>query len=119
MPRARCSSSSTRKRWWRSPRRKPERGARAGHRLKPPWSLLEFFPEPFRIDILDVGAALNETPPYQSLVDAGRARIMGFEPDAHECETLNREYGEPHRFFPCFAGDSRPATFHETNWVLT
>lgn len=83
------------------------------------WSALELFPEQFLINILDVGAALNEPPPYQSLVDAGRARIIGFEPNPQECETLNREYGEPHRFFPHFVGDGRPAIFHETNWVLT
>jgi len=44
---------------------------------------------------------------------------MGFEPDAKECERLNREYGAPHRFFPHFAGDGSPATFHATNWMLT
>jgi FkbM family methyltransferase len=83
------------------------------------WSMLEFFPEGFRIDILDVGAALGERPAYQSLIDAGRARIVGFEPNAAECERLNRTYGEPHRFLPYFIGDGRPATFHETNWALT
>jgi len=45
------------------------------------WSLLEFFPEAFQINILDVGAALIERPPYQSLMDVGRARIIGFEPN--------------------------------------
>ena len=83
------------------------------------WSLLEILPPEDRITILDVGAALNEHPPYQPLVDAGRARIIGFEPDAQECETLRREFGEPHRFFPHFVGDGRPAVYHETNWVLT
>jgi FkbM family methyltransferase len=83
------------------------------------WSLLEFFPEQPEIQILDIGAALSERPSYQSLVDAGRARLTGFEPDAGECERLNREYGKPHRFFPYFVGDGRPATFHETNWPLT
>ena len=83
------------------------------------WSLLEFFPEKLEISILDIGAALGERPSYQSLVDAGRARITGFEPNARECERLNREYGKPHRFFPYFVGDGRPATFHETNWALT
>ncbi len=83
------------------------------------WSLLSLFPENLRISILDVGAALNEAPPYQSLVDAGRARIIGFEPDPQECDTLNREYGHPHCFFPYFVGDGRAAIFHETNWVLT
>jgi FkbM family methyltransferase len=83
------------------------------------WSLLEFFPEDFRINILDVGAALSERPPYQSLVDAGRGRIFGFEPNREACEHLNRAYGSPHRFFRVFVGDGLPAVFHETNWVLT
>jgi FkbM family methyltransferase len=83
------------------------------------WSLFEYFPEDFQITILDVGAALGERPPYQSLVDAGRARIIGFEPNSRECERLNQTYGQPHRFFPYFVGDGRPAVFHETNWVLT
>jgi len=83
------------------------------------WSLLEFFPEDYLINILDIGAALNEQPPYQSLVEAGRARIIGFEPDATECERLNQEYGPPHKFYPHFIGDGKPATFHETNWNLT
>lgn len=83
------------------------------------WSLLEFFPDPFTIEILDVGASLNDAPPYQSLVDAGRARITGFEPDPEECEKVRGKYGETHRFFPYFVGDGRPAAYHETNWVLT
>jgi FkbM family methyltransferase len=83
------------------------------------WSLLEFFPEDFQINILDVGAALSERPPYQSLVDARRARIFGFEPNLAACDQLNTRYGKPHRFFPLFVGDGQPAIFHETNWVLT
>lgn len=83
------------------------------------WSLLELFPEVFQINILDIGAALGERPSYQSLVDAGRARIIGFEPNPQECERLNRAYGEPHRFYPYFVGDGKPAIFHETNWALT
>jgi FkbM family methyltransferase len=83
------------------------------------WSLLKFFPEDFQISILDVGAALLEKPPYQSLVDAGHGKIFGFEPNQLECERLNREYGSPHRFLPYFVGDGRPAIFHETNWAPT
>src|ERR1700721_1497708 len=83
------------------------------------WSLLEFFPEELQINILDVGAALAERPPYQSLVEVGRGKIFGFEPNHEACEQLNREYGNSHRFFPFFVGDGRPAIFHETNWVLT
>jgi len=83
------------------------------------WSLLDFFPEDFQINILDVGAAMLEKPPYQSLVDAGRGRIFGFEPDKQACDKLNREYGDRHRFFPFFVGNGRPAVFHETNWAPT
>jgi FkbM family methyltransferase len=82
-------------------------------------SLLEFFPEVERINILDVGAALIENPHYQSLIDVGVGRLYGFEPDAEACARLNEEYGEPHRFFQCFAGDGRPAIFHQTNWAPT
>lgn len=83
-------------------------------------SLLEFFPVGTRINILDVGAAfLGESPPYQQLMDADVARLFGFEPDPSACALLNEKYGVPHRFFQCFAGDGRPATFHETNWGAT
>ncbi len=83
------------------------------------WSLLPYFAEDLRLTVLDVGAALVERPPYQSLVDAGRVQILGFEPDAAECERLNQQFGAPHRFFPVFAGDGQRATFHETNWGPT
>jgi len=76
------------------------------------WSLLEF-------NILDVGAALLEKPPDRSLADAGRGRIFGFEPDKQACDHLNREYADPHHFFPFFVGNGRPAVFHETNWAPT
>lgn len=84
------------------------------------WSLLDYFPEDFQINILDIGASIgDELPPYQTLVDAGRAKIIGFEPNAEECERLNQKYGEPHRFFPYFVGNGEPGTFYETNWMLT
>lgn len=83
------------------------------------WSLLDFFPEDFQIIILDIGAAYVEEPEYQSLIDAGRARIIGFEPDQEECNFLNQKFGPPHRFFPKFIGDGQPAVFHETNCAVT
>jgi FkbM family methyltransferase len=70
--------------------------------------------------VLDVGASLSNTaPPYQPLIDAGLARIIGFEPDRNECAKLNAHFGPPHEFFPYFVGDGNPATFHETNWFGT
>ncbi|MCX7170903.1 MAG: FkbM family methyltransferase [Proteobacteria bacterium] len=84
------------------------------------WSLFELFETgSFRIEILDIGAAICESPSYQPLVDAGHARITGFEPNPQECERLNQVYGGTHRFFPHFVGDGGPATFYETNWNLT
>ncbi|MCT0212100.1 MULTISPECIES: FkbM family methyltransferase [Synechococcales] len=81
--------------------------------------MVDLLPEGERIHILDVGAALSEIPSYQGLIDAGCARITGFEPDLAECDRLNQMYGDPHRFYPCFVGDGMPATFHQTNWALT
>ncbi len=83
------------------------------------WSLLEWMPAALRLDILDIGAALGEQPSYQPLLDAGRARLIGFEPNVAECERLERHYGEPHRFYPHFVGDGQLATFHETNRSAT
>lgn len=83
------------------------------------WSLTELFPGDYRLTVVDIGAALSERPPYQGLIEAGKARLIGFEPTPAECEKLNRTYGEPHRFFPHFVGDGGPAVFHETNWSLT
>jgi FkbM family methyltransferase len=84
------------------------------------WSLLEFFPDGTKINVLDIGAAfIGETPPYQPLIEAGVVRLFGFEPDPQACARLNKEYGKPHQFFQCFAGDGRPATYYETNWGPT
>ena len=75
--------------------------------------------EPFVIEVLDIGAALNDRPPYQSLVEAGRAHVIGFEPNVNECRRLNETYGSTHQFFPHFVGSGKSGTFFETNWNLT
>lgn len=83
------------------------------------WSLLDLIDAPPPITVVDIGAALDERPAYQGLIERGAARLVGFEPDSKECERLNAAYGQPHRFFPVFVGDGRDAVFHETNWNLT
>jgi FkbM family methyltransferase len=83
------------------------------------WSLRELFDDIPVVHVLDVGAALGERPAYQSLVEAGAARISGFEPVPAEREKLVARYGPPHRFYPDFVGDGRPHTFYETRWSLT
>ncbi len=74
------------------------------------------------INVLDVGAIgidEKEIVPYDTLVKAGHARVVGFEPDAAGCKELNLKYGTPHLFLPYFVGDGKPATFYETNWAPT
>ena len=71
------------------------------------------------IVLMDIGASLLEDPPYQPLIDAGLVSLIGFEPNREECAKLQAKYGAPHRFFPHFIGDGRPATFYETNWFAT
>jgi len=84
------------------------------------YSLLEVFADLPLINILDVGAMMLDTEtPYGELVAQNRARLIGFEPDAVECEKLNQRFGAPHRFFPHFIGDGGPATFYETNVAMT
>jgi FkbM family methyltransferase len=84
-----------------------------------PFSLSTLVRPETRITILDIGASLTEKPPYEHLLEAGIARLVGFEPDTKECEKLNATYGKPHEFFPYFIGDGNTAVFHETNWFAT
>jgi protein O-GlcNAc transferase len=83
------------------------------------WSLADLLGEGELIHVLDVGAAYAGEPPYQSLLDQGKARISAFEPNAEEREKLKAIYGESHRFYPHFVGAGGPATFHKTNWGYT
>lgn len=87
--------------------------------MKPFFSLSSLVRPEHPLMIMDVGASLDGTPPYQSLIDAGLAHLIGFEPDAKEYEKLQARYGKPHRIFPYFIGDGRPASFHETNVFAT
>lgn len=75
----------------------------------------------WKVRVLDVGASEVEgdQAPYDRLVKAGRAQVVGFEPDTAACERLNAKYGAAHRFLPHFVGDGQPGTFHETTWSLT
>lgn len=87
--------------------------------MKPVFSLSSLVKPEHPLVIVDIGASLDGLPPYQPLIDAGLAHLIGFEPDAKECDKLQAKYGNPHRIFPYFIGDGRPATFHETNVFAT
>lgn len=80
------------------------------------FSLYDLDPDLPQINVLDIGAfdAPEFPPPYAGLVAAGRARVIGFEPDLAACAALTRKYGPPHRFFPLFVGAGGPAKFHQT-----
>jgi protein O-GlcNAc transferase len=80
------------------------------------WSSLDFFPEPFLIQVLDIGASYIGPTRYEKLIDAKRCRVMGFEPQPDACEDLRQRFGPPHLFFPYFIGDGRPATFYQTSF---
>ena len=75
------------------------------------------------VTVVDVGASslAHETEPYASLVQAGRARVTGFEPDAAALHKLRQTFPDQatHRYLPHFVGDGASAVFHETEWSLT
>lgn len=81
----------------------------------------DLFPELELIQIVDVGAMSvgGEAAPYQHLLEDKLARVTGFEPNAEECRKLNANLDESQRYLPYFIGEGGPATYYETNQVMT
>jgi FkbM family methyltransferase len=79
------------------------------------------------VRVVDVGASSlgNETEPYAALLRAGRATVLGFEPDAAALLELQRRANAAdgkdgtHRYLPHFVGNGQPGTFHAMQWSLT
>ena len=75
------------------------------------------------VTVVDVGASSlgQETEPYAPLVRAGRASVIGFEPDAAALQELQRCAGDGavQRYLPHFVGNGQPAVFHAMQWSLT
>ena len=75
------------------------------------------------VRVVDVGASSlgHETEPYAPLVRAGRASVVGFEPDAAALQELQRRAGTAptHRYLPHFVGNGAPGVFHAMQWSLT
>lgn len=69
------------------------------------------------VDIVDVGAMqLGNLPPfYKPLMDAGLARVVGFEPQENECAKLVSQARRNHTYLPHFIGDGTERTFYQTN----
>jgi len=85
------------------------------------FSLLDTFAnfiEP--IKILDIGAMMvANKPDYHSLMKAGKAKVIGFEPDENECRKLNQNTNDDCSFFPFFIGDGTERTFNVCNYNMT
>jgi FkbM family methyltransferase len=73
------------------------------------------------IVVADIGAMLlgEHKPDYQRLLDAGVARIVGFEPNAAEHARLENAFPAPHVFHRAFIGSGGPATYYETSETMT
>jgi FkbM family methyltransferase len=74
-----------------------------------------------RLKIVDVGAMSigQGAEPYARLMKALPCDVIGFEPVAAECDKLNQEQHEGHRYLPYFIGDGAPHTFYECNFPMT
>lgn len=73
------------------------------------------------IRIVDVGAMwLGENDlPYHNLLKPDRFDLVGFEPQADECEKLTAMHRKGHRYLPYFIGDGTRRTFHLTSAPMT
>jgi FkbM family methyltransferase len=75
------------------------------------------------VTIVDIGASSHGklTEPYAALMQAGVARVVGFEPDPEAHRELCEMYQDnpAYRYLPHFVGKGGPATFYETNWFMT
>jgi len=69
-----------------------------------------------RIDgytVVDVGAhGTDEDDIYAAALAARASRVIGFEPDAEDCATLNTRHSPQRRYLPFAIGDGRLGNFH-------
>jgi FkbM family methyltransferase len=74
-----------------------------------------------RIQIIDIGAMdIGESQnPYERLLSADLACIIGFEPLEQECKKLNESSSENRRFLPYAVGDGTKKPFYITNTGMT
>jgi FkbM family methyltransferase len=76
--------------------------------------IASLFPILPQVKIVDVGAAAGSDPPaYARLLQTLPCQVVGFEPQADECEKLNRQNGSKHIFLPHAIGDGSVRTFYE------
>lgn len=84
------------------------------------FSIREIFTEPLPVvRIVDAGAAAYETDPYARLSQQGLCEVIGFEPNAENCERRNADARPGHRYLPYALGDGRQRRFYECQNPLT
>jgi FkbM family methyltransferase len=67
------------------------------------------------VEIIDIGAMSEGTECYAGLLEAGEARLTGFEPNPDQYARLNEKTG-PYRYLPYFLGTGERSRFHLTNY---
>ena len=73
----------------------------------------EFLPAVAGIKIVDVGAnPLYGNPPYQYLLDTGRATVIGFEPEKEAYEALLSRNNSCEKYLPYVIGDGNATSFY-------
>ena len=71
-------------------------------------SILAMLPDAPPVQVVDIGAnPIDGEPPYQSLLAAGAARVIGFEPNPEAFAQLERGKGPNETYFPDALGDGR------------
>lgn len=69
------------------------------------------------VDILDIGASMVEgADHYAPLVEAGLARVTGFEPNPAELAKLEASGRAHYRYLPYALGNGEPTSFHVTRF---
>ena len=65
------------------------------------------------VRIVDIGAnPIDGTPPYPPLLMAGRAQVVGFEPNLAALAELNSKKGFSETYLPHAVGDGQRHTLH-------
>jgi len=66
-----------------------------------------------RVKVVDIGAnPIDADPPYAAMLRAGRAEVVGFEPNRAALAELDRRKGPLERYFPHAVGDGGRHVLH-------
>lgn len=83
--------------------------------------ITSILPNPPRIKIVDVGAMSlgEEKDPYARLMKTVPTEVIGFEPVARECESLNLRARPGCSYLPYAVGDGTEQVFYECQFPMT